>query len=92
LRDANMTHIRMMVASLIVMLSSAALAEQTRANLTLYKTASSAACSDDETVWVDPKTQTFYLKGHTHYAKTNPGGYSCRKQAVAAGYRAPKPR
>ena len=65
--------------------ASLALAQQ--AHLTLYKTVSSAACSD-ETVWIDPRTQTYYRKGERLYGKTAPGGYNCRQQAEAAGYRA----
>jgi hypothetical protein len=61
--------------------------QQPHPHLTLYKTASSAACSD-ETVWIDPKTATYYLRGARLYGKTRPGGYNCRRQAEAAGYRA----
>lgn len=65
-----------------------ALAQQAPANLTLYKTVSAAACDDDQTVWIDPKTKTYYRKGDGLYAKTSPGGYNCRKLAEAAGYHA----
>ena len=74
-----------LTAILLGMPASLALAQQ--AHLTLYKTVSSAACSD-ETVWIDPKTQTYYRKGERLYGKTTPGGYNCRKQAEAAGYHA----
>jgi hypothetical protein len=65
--------------------------QQPHPHLTLYKTASSAACSD-ETVWIDPKTATYYRRGERLYGKTAPGGYNCRQQAEAAGYRAAKAR
>jgi len=41
---------------------------------------------------VDPQTQVYYLKGDKLFGKTNRGGYNCRKQADAAGYRTSKSR
>lgn len=79
---------RVLVATAAVLTSSFALAQQAPGHLTLYKTASSAACSDDRTVWVDSKARTYYFKGDPRYGKVRPGGYNCRKQADAAGYRA----
>ncbi len=79
---------RLLATLLVAATPSVASAQQTHATLTLYKTASSAACGGDQTVWVDPKTQTYYLTGKGLYAKTTPGGYNCRQQAEAAGYRA----
>jgi hypothetical protein len=76
-----------LAAILVSAMPGLAPAQQPRPHLTLYKTASSAACSD-QTVWVDPKTQTYYLRGERLYGKTRPGGYNCRQQAEAAGYRA----
>jgi hypothetical protein len=79
-----------------VIMPCVALAQQTPAkppaNLTLYKTAGSAACSDDATVWVDPETRIYYLKGDRLFGKTKRGGYNCRRQADAAGYRSLKSR
>jgi hypothetical protein len=87
---------RRLLAMVIVMVSSVALAQQTPtkppAKLTLYKTSDSAACSGDATVWLDPETQLYYLKGDKFFGKTRRGGYNCRKQADAAGYRASKSR
>jgi hypothetical protein len=79
---------RVMAATLAILTSSVALAQQPAGHLTLYKTASSAACGGDETVWVDPKTHSYYLRGNRLYGKTSPGGYNCRKQADDAGYHA----
>ena len=79
--------VRILSATAITAVSCIALAQQTPTTLTLYKTAGSAACSDDRTVWIDPRTRTYYVKGDELYAKTKPGGYNCRKQAEAAGYR-----
>ncbi len=80
---------RNLVASIIVMASGVELAAQEQPpKLTLYKTAVSAACSSDETVWIDPETRTYYLKGDRLYGQTKRGGYNCRKQAEAAGFRA----
>lgn len=79
---------RMLIAAAIVMTSSVAFAQQMPGPLTLYKTVSSAACSDDQTVWADPEARIYYLKGDPLYGKTKRGGYNCRKQADAAGYRA----
>lgn len=87
-RSRRATQMRLLVTTLAVMASGAALAEQTAGKLTLYKTVSSAACSDDQTIWADPETQTYYLKGDKLYGKTRRGGYNCRRQADAAGYRA----
>ena len=76
----------------VLMIPGVALAQQAPANpppqLTLYKTAGSAACSDDATVWVDPETRIYYLKGDKFFGKTKRGGYNCRKHADAAGYHA----
>ena len=87
---------RRLLAIVIMMISSVALAQQTPtkppAKLTLYKTSDSAACSGDATVWLDPQAQVYYLKGDKFFGKTNRGGYNCRKQADAAGYRASKSR
>lgn len=83
---------RTLMASLIVLTSSVALAQQAPGRLTLYKTADSAACTDDQPVWVDPEAHVYYLKGDKLYGKTQRGGYNCRKQADAAGYRAAKSR
>jgi len=84
---------RTLIATLIVLTSSVTLAQQTTtAKLTLYKTADSAACSGDQPVWIDPETHLYHLKGDALYGKTKRGGYNCRKQADAAGYRAVKSR
>jgi hypothetical protein len=84
------------LAMVVMMISSVALAQQTPtkppAKLTLYKTIDSAACSPDATVWVDPEARVYYLKGDRFFGKTNRGGYNCRKQADAAGYRESKSR
>ncbi|HXZ03087.1 MAG TPA: hypothetical protein VEI03_24075 [Stellaceae bacterium] len=69
-----------------------ALAQPAQSKLSLYKTASSAACGDDQPVWVDPKTKTYYRKGDSLYGKTSAGGYNCRRQAEAAGYHASNAR
>jgi hypothetical protein len=82
----------MLLAAVVTITASVALAQQTPTKLTLYKTASSAACSGGQTVWVDPDTKTYYPKGDKLYGKTKHGGYNCRKQADAAGYRAPESR
>jgi hypothetical protein len=83
---------RTLLAIVVVMIPSVALAQQSPtpppAKLTLYKTADSAACPPDVAVWVDPETRVYYLKGDGLFGKTKHGGYSCRKQADAAGYRA----
>jgi hypothetical protein len=83
---------RTLIATIIIVTSSVALAQQAPAKLTLYKTADSAACSGDQPVWVDPETHVYHLKGDKLYGKTKRGGYNCRKQADAAGYRAFKSR
>jgi hypothetical protein len=83
---------RVLVASAVLLTSSFAQAQQPPAHLTLYKTASSAACTGDETVWIDPKTGVYYVRGEALYGKTRPGGYNCRRQAEAAGYRSKRSR
>jgi hypothetical protein len=87
---------RRLLAAAIIMISSVALAQQappkSPAKLTLYKTVDSAAGSGDATVWVDPDAHVYYLKGDQYFGKTKHGGYNCRKQADAAGYRASKSR
>jgi hypothetical protein len=77
---------RSLTAALVVVMSGAALAQTAPMKLTLYKTVSSAACSPDRTVWIDPATKTYYGKGDGLYGKTKPGGYNCQKTAEAAGY------
>lgn len=83
---------RVLVATVIVLTSGLALAQEGPAHLTLYKTVSSAACEGDQTIWADPRTHTYYVRGEPLYGKTSPGGYNCRKQAEAAGYHPAKPR
>lgn len=87
---------RLLLASLVALAPAAALADQApekpAAKVTLYKTASSAACSGDVAVWVDPDARLYYLKGDKLFGKTRHGGYNCRKQVEAAGYRAAKPQ
>jgi predicted membrane-bound mannosyltransferase len=62
-------------------------AQETPRRITLYKTASAAACAGDETVWVDPAGRVYYVKGDKLYGKTKGGGYNCRTSVEAAGYR-----
>jgi hypothetical protein len=62
------------------------------ANLTLYKTAPSAACSGEPTVWVDPETRRYHLKGDPAFGKTRRGGYNCQKHAEEAGYQPARSR
>jgi hypothetical protein len=82
---------RQLVAIAVVMVPGIVLAQPPPpGNLTLYKTAGSAACSDDVVVWLDPERRVYYLKGDKFFGKTKRGGYNCRKQADAAGYRAVK--
>ena len=85
---------RRLLAMVIIMIPSVALAQQTPAKppakLTFYKTIDSAACSGDATVWVDSEAHVYYLKGDKFFGKTKRGGYNCRKQADAAGYRMSK--
>jgi hypothetical protein len=86
---------RFLVASFVALAPAAVLAqapEKPAAKVTLYKTASSAACSGDVAVWVDPDARLYYLKGDKLFGKTRHGGYNCRKQVEAAGYRAAKPQ
>lgn len=88
----NLSQTRIPAAVLVGMTTTLAVAQQTHPMLTLYKTVSSAACADDQPVWIDPKTQTYYVRGDRLYAKTRPGGYNCRKQAEAAGFHGANPR
>jgi hypothetical protein len=87
---------RRLLAIAVVIMPSVALAQQTPAKppamLTPYKTADSAGCSGDVAVWLDPETHVYYLKGDKLFGKTKRGGYNCRKQADAAGYKAFKSR
>ena len=87
---------RRLLVVVVVTIPSVALAQQTPAKppakITLYETTDSAACSGDATVWVDSEAHVYYLKGDKFFGKTKHGGYNCRKQAGAAGYRASKSR
>lgn len=80
-----------LVATVSIVSASLAAAQDTPAKppvaVSLYKTASSAACADDVTVWVDPERRLYYVKGDPLYGKTRPGGYNCRRHVEAAGYR-----
>jgi hypothetical protein len=84
------------IALILVIAPTVGLAQETPtkppAKLTLYKTVGSAACSGDVAVWVDPGTRVYYLQGDKLFGKTARGGYNCRNQADAAGYRGSKPR
>ena len=68
------------LAMVLAAMPGTALAQPAPA-LTLYKTAGSAACMDDATVWVDPETRLYYVKGDPGFGKTRRGGYNCRKHA-----------
>ncbi|MBX6367424.1 MAG: hypothetical protein IRZ04_05545 [Rhodospirillales bacterium] len=80
-----------LVTAVSTMAAGIAAAQETPAKppraVSLYKTADSAACSDDVTVWVDPERRLYYVKGDPLYGKTRPGGYNCRRHVEAAGYR-----
>ena len=82
------------LAIVTVMMPGLALAQATKplGTLTLYKNANSAACSGDATVWVDPQTHLYYVKGERLFGKTPRGGYNCSRQAEAAGYQPGKAR
>ena len=83
---------RVRLAIALLMMPGIALAEQTPAKITLYKTADSAACSGDTAVWVDVASGIYHMKGDKSFGKTGRGGYTCRQQADAAGYRPAHPR
>jgi nitrous oxide reductase accessory protein NosL len=87
---------RALLAFVAVLAPAAALGQQAQdkppAKVTLYKTADSAACSGDVAVWVDPKGHVYYQRGDSLFGKTRPGGYNCRKQVEAAGYKPARPR
>jgi hypothetical protein len=80
--------------AMVVTLPGLALAQNAAPpqTLTLYKNANSAACSGDATVWVDPQTRIYYVKGDRLFGKTPRGGYNCSRQAAAAGYQPSKSR
>lgn len=82
--------IRLAIAFLTV--PGIALAQQPPAKITLYKTADSAACWGDTAVWVDLATGLYHVKPDKSFAKTKRGGYTCRRQADAAGYRPSRQR
>ena len=94
--EPGVSQMRRLHAMVIITIPSVALAQQTPAKppakITLYKTSDSAACTSDATVWVDPDAHVYYLKGDQYFGKTKHGGYNCRRQADAAGYRASKSR
>jgi hypothetical protein len=81
-----------LAASAVLLAASLAQAQEPPAHLTLYKSASSAACSGDQTVWIDPKTHLYYVRHEALYGKVRRGGFNCRKQAEAAGYRLARSR
>jgi hypothetical protein len=92
----RLAQMRELIAIILVIMPTVGLAQETPskppAKLTLYKTVSSAACSGDVAVWIDPETRVYYLKGDKFFGKTTRGGYNCRNQADAAGYRGSKSR
>jgi hypothetical protein len=92
----RLAQMRGLIAIILVIMPTIGLAQETPtrppAKLTLYKTVGSAACSSDVAVWVDPEARVYYLKGDKLFGKTTRGGYNCRNQADAAGYRGPKSR
>jgi hypothetical protein len=84
-----------LLAMVVVTMPGLALAQNAASppqTLTLYKNANSAACSGDATVWVDPQTRLYYVKGDRLFGKTPRGGYNCSRQATAAGYQPSKSR
>jgi hypothetical protein len=87
-----MIRVLAMVAVTIPGLALAQQATKPPETLTLYKNANAAACSGDATVWVDPQTRLYYVKGERLFGKTPRGGYNCSRQAEAAGYQPGKAR
>ena len=58
--------------------------------LTAFRTAQQAQehCPNDAVVWVDPQTDTYYLKGSGSYGSSGIGRYACRGEADSAGMHA----
>ena len=79
-----------LLALLVGLTSSVALAQTPKKHLLVYKSEKSAKqhCGDDHVVWANTKTHTLYLPGDKHYAHTH-GGYVCESQARELGYRGP---
>lgn len=49
-------------------------------------------CPADDVVWANNKSKIYHAAGTKGYGTTKKGAYMCRKDADAAGFRAPKPR
>ena len=51
--------------------------------------AAQAHCPGDATVWVNPRSKAYHLKGTRYYGHTRSGAYMCRKDADAGGMHGP---
>ncbi len=51
--------------------------------------AAQAHCPGDATVWVNPRSKAYHLKGTRYYGHTRSGAYMCRRDADAGGMHGP---
>ncbi len=52
--------------------------------------AAKAKCAGDTVVWVNTSSKAIHMAGDKYYGKTKKGAYMCEKNAIAAGFHAPK--
>jgi hypothetical protein len=52
-----------------------------------YEAQAQRHCPADTVVWLDFRKRTYYYKGQTRYARGPDGGFVCRSDARASGYR-----
>jgi hypothetical protein len=44
-------------------------------------------CPGDIVVWLDTQSRVYHFRGQRWYGSTEKGGYACKKDAEAQGYR-----
>jgi hypothetical protein len=52
-----------------------------------YEAQAQRHCPADTVVWLDFRKRTYYAKGQKRYARGLDGGFVCRSEARASGYR-----
>lgn len=52
-----------------------------------YEAQAQRHCPDDAVVWLDFRKEVYYLKRQKRYGQGSTGGFVCRREARAGGFR-----
>jgi hypothetical protein len=81
--------VRAGVASTVLALALPEAGAAPRAEPELFASEAEAErhCPADIVVWIDPSTRVYHFRGQRWFGSTPKGGYACKKEAEAQGYR-----